>query len=206
MSRSALFIDYGAGNIASATRAFRDAGWAVDVAHTPSEVHTADLVVIPGVGHFGQCAKAIADSGFAELINERLQAGQPLFGICVGLQVLYDRSEEAPGVPGLGLIPGDVVRIPDDGVRSVPHMGWNQLAVTSDSPVVDGLNGAYTYFVHSYMVVPGRDHTLAITDHDGVAIPAIIQEGPLLATQFHPEKSGALGRRLLANLKELSWA
>lgn len=206
MSRTALFIDYGAGNIASVTRAFRDAGWTVHVACTPNEISAADLVVIPGVGHFGQCAKAIADSGFADLVNERLQAGKPLFGICVGLQVLYDRSEEAPGVLGLGLIPGDVVRIPDDGIRTVPHMGWNHLAVTSESPVVDGLHGAYMYFVHSYMVVPDRDHTLAITDHDGVTIPSIIQEGPLLATQFHPEKSGALGRRLLANLKELSWA
>ena len=86
------------------------------------------------------------------------------------------------------------------------NMGWNQLQVTSTSPVVAGLDGAYMYFVHSYMVVPSLDHTLATTDHDGVTIPAIIQEGPLLATQFHPEKSGPLGRRLLANLKECSWA
>ena len=206
MSPAAQLIDYGAGNLASAARAFADAGWTVSIADDPHGVRDPDLLVIPGVGHFGQCAKAIADAGFAELIHARMVAGKPLFGICVGLQVLYDRSEEAPGVPGLGLVPGEVVRIPDDGVRAVPHMGWNQLQVTSTSPVVAGLDGAYMYFVHSYMVVPSLDHTLATTDHDGVTIPAIIQEGPLLATQFHPEKSGPLGRRLLANLKECSWA
>ncbi|WP_336249710.1 imidazole glycerol phosphate synthase subunit HisH [Stomatohabitans albus] len=205
MSVRAQLIDYGAGNIASAYRALEAAGWDVQVATKPEPTDRADLLVIPGVGHFGQCATAIARSGFAEVINDRLHAGKPLLGICVGLQVLYTKSEEAPGVPGLGLIPGAVVRIPDDGIRAVPHMGWNTLKVSHPSPVVSGIDNEYLYFVHSYMVVPATDHTLAVTDHEGVTIPAIIQEGPLLATQFHPEKSGVVGRRFLSDVKELSW-
>lgn len=206
MRRSALLIDYGAGNIASAQRAFTLAGWEVHLANQPDQAKACDLVIIPGVGHFGQCVTHLADSGFVPFIEARIQAGNPLLGICVGLQVLYQRSQEAPDIPGIGLLAGQVVRIPDDGIRAVPHMGWNSLTVDTPTPVTEGLDGQHMYFVHSYMVVPEAEHTLAHADHDGVTIPAIVQEGPVLATQFHPEKSGLAGRHLLTNLKELSWA
>jgi imidazole glycerol-phosphate synthase subunit HisH len=193
-------LDYDAGNVRSAKRGFDAAGGDAFVTRDPGEAAEADALVVPGVGHFSSCAAALRASGLTALLERWIAEQRPLFGICVGMQLLYDRSEEGDE-PGLGLLPGHVERFPDTAV--VPHLGWDVVHAAEGGdgdPLLEGVAGERCYFVHGYFAVPvDRGHVVARTVYGGVDFPCIVREGSVVGTQFHPEKSGEVGRRLLAN-------
>ena len=191
--------DYGAGNLRSLSSALARAGADPVVTTDPEVVRTAPLALIAGVGHVESAAAGLARTGLDDALRERVAAGRPVAGICVGLQLLFERSEE--GGSGLGLLSGPVRRL---RARRVPHMGWNALAATRPSALLDGLDGADVYFAHSYAVEPGEpDVVTARVDHDG-SVVAAVESGVLAGVQFHPERSGPAGARVLENL--LRWS
>jgi glutamine amidotransferase len=163
----------------------------------------ADAVVLPGVGAFGDCMTKLAERGMDEACREVYAGGRPLLGVCVGLQVLFEGSEESPGAEGLGILPGRVTRF-DGGSLKVPHMGWNQLEAAQEHPVLDGLDGEAFYFVHSYYPEPQERSDLLGTAYYGASFCAAAGRENLAAVQFHPEKSSRAGLRLYENF--LTWA
>ncbi len=203
---TSVVIDYGAGNIRSIERALAAAGLAPTIVDDPTAAGTPDLLVLPGQGHFGQVARAFRTSGFEGLVRAHVAAGRAFLGICVGLQLLLDGSDEAPDEPGLGLLSGWVRRFPT-GTAPVPQMGWNALTPRGDSPLLRGVRpGSYVYFANSYYADPatgaaGLDG--ATTTYAGVEFVSALSVGNLHATQFHPEKSQAVGLRILGNLVPL---
>lgn len=187
-------IDYGAGNVTSVRKGFAAAGAEVFVPDTPAELAEAGGLVVPGVGHFGTTAGLTA--GWRRSITELVQQGVPLLGICVGLQWLFDGSDEAPDVPGLGAMSGRCTRLPAG--QKVPHVGWNTLRVSRPSVLLDGVpDGSYAYFTHSY-AAPVTGACVATTTH-GVAFASVVERGNLFGVQFHPEKSGTAGIHILSN-------
>jgi glutamine amidotransferase len=193
-------LDYGIGNLGSAQKALQVvAGPDVDVrlVTTRGEADGAGGVVLPGVGAFGRCMEELRRSGLDAVAKEALGTGTPFLGVCVGMQMLYDGSEESPDTAGLGIVPGRVRRLPD-GVKR-PQMQWNQLQLSApEDPLFTGIEqGDWVYFVHSYAADAGPS-VIATTDYGG-PVTAVIADGRLWATQFHPEKSGAVGLRMLAN-------
>lgn len=190
-------LDYDAGNLRSAEKALVRAGARAFVTEDPHEAAAADGLLVPGVGHFGQCVRAFRARGFDRLLADWQGQGRPALGVCVGMQILYPASEEAPGVDGLGVLPGRTVRLPEDVL--VPHMGWNRLDVVRADPLLDGLDGAHVYFVHSYYAEPADPAQVVATCPYGPGFPAVVRVGSVAATQFHPEKSGSAGVRLLEN-------
>ena len=188
-------LDYGIGNLRSAQKGLERAGADARLTADPALIRRADGVVLPGVGAFGPCMAALEDTGLATEARRAVSAGVAFLGICIGMQMLYEGSEEAPGRPGLGLLAGEVRLLPD-GVKR-PQMQWNRLQVRRPSSLLAGLDGAWVYFVHSYApeISPA---TVATCDYGG-PVTAAVQQGTIWATQFHPEKSGAEGMRLLAN-------
>ncbi len=203
---SVVVVDYGLGNLRSATRGLERAGASVTITDDTDDFADADGIVLPGVGAFSEGMEN-ADPFRAEL-HAAAERGQPVFGICLGMQMLLTTSEESTregegDVEGLDFIPGHNVRFSQG--QKVPHMGWNQLSVERDHPIVDGIDGEYAYFVHSYYAVPDdEDAIVATTDYD-VEFPSIVanEAGTVFGTQFHPEKSGETGLRLLRNFVEL---
>ena len=197
-------IDYGMGNLHSAAKALEKVGAQVVVTRDPAEVLRADKVVLPGVGAFGDCMKNLNERELAPVIHEVIAAGKPFLGICVGLQLLFEGSEEDPGVAGLGVFKGLVRKIVAPGLK-IPHMGWNNLEYRTSSPLFQGLPpAAYVYFVHSYHAVPTDAACItAVTDYGG-PVTAAVGRGLVQAVQFHPEKSSAVGLKILANFKEMS--
>ena len=196
-------VDYDAGNTLSVTRALEKVGARVNLTPDPEEVEAADAVVLPGVGAFGDCMRKLKERGMDGAWLEAYRGGKPFLGVCVGLQVLFEGSEESPGAEGLGILPGRVVRF-DVGVLKVPHMGWNELEVVRPHPVLDGLDGEAFYFVHSYHPVPEKDpDLLGVVDYGGAFCAAVGREN-LAAVQFHPEKSSRAGLKLYENF--LLWA
>ena len=197
-------IDYGMGNLHSAAKALEKVGAQVAVTRDPERVRQADKVVLPGVGAFGDCMKNLNERGLAPVIHEVIAAGKPFLGICVGLQMLFEGSEEDPGVAGLGIFKGLVRKIVAPGLK-VPHMGWNSLALQAASPLFQGLPpAAYVYFVHSFHAVPTDESCItAVTDYGG-QVTAAVGRGLVQAVQFHPEKSSAVGLKILSNFKEMS--
>ncbi len=217
MTASVAIIDYGSGNLHSAEKAFaraaREAGSPSDIVVTadPEFVRTAERVVLPGVGAFADCRAGLAAvSGMLEALTEAvIDRARPFLGICVGMQLMADRGLEHGEAAGFGWISGDVVRIaPNDGALKVPHMGWNTLQVSDAHPLLDGIatgpQGLHAYFVHSYhLEVRNADERTATTDYGG-AVTAMVGRDNLAGTQFHPEKSQALGLALIANF--LRWS
>ncbi len=197
-------IDYGMGNLHSAAKALEKVGAQVVVTRDSAEVRRADKVVLPGVGAFGDCMKNLSERELAPVIHEVIAAGKPFLGICVGLQLLFEGSEEDPGVAGLGIFKGLVRKIVAPGLK-IPHMGWNNLVYRTSSPLFQGLPpAAYVYFVHSYHAVPTDETCItAVTDYGG-PVTAAVARGLVQAVQFHPEKSSAVGLKILANFKEMS--
>lgn len=190
-------LDYDAGNLRSAAKALQAGGADVTVTADPDRAAETDALVIPGVGHFGQCVRQFRDAGLEGLVRDWVAGDRPLLGICVGMQILYATSEEDAGAEGLGIFPGRVRRLPS-GV-TVPHMGWNTVSVVADDPLVAGLDGQQCYFVHSFYAEPSdRAHVVATTDY-GPGFPSVVRAGATVGTQFHPEKSADVGGRLLAN-------
>jgi len=189
-------IDYGIGNLRSAEKALCRAGADARLVSNPAEVRAAAGVVLPGVGHFGRCSEALQETGLWDVAFEAATSGKPFLGICVGMQLLYEGSEEAPGARGLGVFAGKVTLLPE-GVRR-PQMQWNLLAVRPGSRLLAGLErDGWAYFVHSYAAQLG-DETVATCEYGG-PVPAAAEQGGVWATQFHPEKSSAAGLAALTN-------
>jgi glutamine amidotransferase len=193
----AAVLDYDAGNVRSARRGVESAGADATITSDPEVAADADALVIPGVGHFGTCSRRLRERGLEDVVRAFIADGRPVLGICVGMQLLYAGSEESDE-PGLGLLPGRVVRFPDRAV--VPHMGWDVVTVTRADPALAGIDGRRLYFAHSYYAVPDDEsHVLARCTYGGESFPCAVREGSVLGTQFLPEKSGAVGARLLAD-------
>ena len=192
-------VDSGSGNLRSVERALAHAGGAPVLTRDPDVVRRADRVVVPGQGAFADCMAAMQRSGLGEAVREVVRAGKPYLGICLGLQILFEDSEEHGPVAGLGILPGHVVRLPA-GPLKVPHIGWNQVRGARDEPLLRGIPPeAHFYFIHSYVAVPDEARSVALTCDYGGAFCAAVRQENLFACQFHPEKSQAVGLRLLAN-------
>ena len=191
-----VLADYGAGNLRSVGSALARAGAEPVVSADAADVREAPLVVVAGVGNAASAGAGLMP--VARALRERVAAGRPLLGICVGLQLLFEESDE--GGAGLSLLRGRVCRL---HARTVPHMGWNALAATRPTELLDGLDGADVYFAHSYAAVPSDDVATAIVEHGGRLVAAV-ESGPVAGVQFHPERSGAAGARFLANA--LQWS
>jgi glutamine amidotransferase len=191
-------LDYGIGNLRSAEKALQHLGAPALLTAEAADASRAAGVVLPGVGAFGRCMEALREAKLEKAVHEAVDAGKPFLGICIGMQMLFDESEEAPGVAGLGIVTGTVRRL-RTGLRT-PHMGWNELEVRPGSQLLAGLaERPHVYFVHSYAPDPAeRAVVAALTDYGGPVVAAV-ERGPLWATQFHPEKSGANGLAVLAN-------
>ena len=191
-------VDYEVGNVRSVQKSFDKVGVETVLTDDPEVILSADGVVLPGVGAFGDAMDMLNRKGLAEVVREVVRRRIPLLGICVGLQMLFDYSMEKGKTQGLGIFPGSVEPIVTD--LKVPHMGWNELILKKDHPVLAGIReGDFTYFVHSYHVVPrDRDIVLATTDYDGEKV-AMVGNDAVVGIQFHPEKSSTLGLRILEN-------
>jgi glutamine amidotransferase len=189
-------LDYGIGNLRSAQKGLERVG--ADARLTADRTVIADAagVVLPGVGAFGRCAEELRAAGLEPIVHEAVASGRPFLGICIGMQLLYDGSDESPGVAGLGVLPGKIQLLPD-GVKR-PQMQWNRLDVRRPSSLLEGLDPSpWMYFVHSYVAGDGPE-VVATCDYGG-PVTALVERGNVAACQFHPEKSGANGLRLLAN-------
>ncbi len=195
-------IDYDSGNLASLTQGFKKAGMDVRVSSDPEIIKNSDALVLPGVGAFGDAMEKLHARGLPPLIDAHVEAGKPLVGICLGMQLLYETSSEHGTHKGLGYLKGDIV--PIETTRVIPHMGWNALSINDHGNALFTYlsEPAYVYFVHSYMVESSGEGIVATTDYDAV-IPAIVQKDNLTAMQFHPEKSAQDGHALLRALKEM---
>ena len=201
--RRVAVLDYDAGNVRSAKRGFDAAGGDAFITGDPELAAEADVLVVPGVGHFSACLAAMRRSGLVDLLEEWIETERPVFGICVGMQLLYERSEEGDE-PGLGLLPGHVERFPEGS--PVPHLGWDVVHPAEDAqdgvhdPLLEGVAGERLYFVHSYYAVPRQDaHVIGRCRYGTVDFPCLVRQGSVVGTQFHPEKSGPVGQRLLKN-------
>lgn len=191
-------IDYGMGNLRSVQKGLEKAGYSGFITGNPADVLDAPGVILPGVGAFADAMENLHQSGMIEPIKQTVAAGKPFLGICLGFQLMYEASEEGGLFTGLGIFPGKVRRLPP-GLK-VPHMGWNELAIRRESPILEGIpSGSEFYFVHSYYVDPAEeDLTIATTDY-GFSVCAVAGRGNTFGAQFHPEKSSDLGLRILHN-------
>ena len=199
-------VDSGSGNLRSVERALERAGGAPRVTSDPDQVRRADRVVVPGQGAFADCMTSMRARGLDEVLREVVRAGTPYLGICLGLQILFEESDEHGPVPGLGILPGRVVRLRADGGPpiKIPHIGWNQVrparGAAASEPLLAGVpDGAHFYFIHSYCAEPADPALVALACEYGGSFCAAVRRDNLFACQFHPEKSQAMGLRLLAN-------
>jgi imidazole glycerol-phosphate synthase subunit HisH len=198
MSEDLIVVDYGVGNLGSVARAFERIGAPSRLSADVEAIRRSEKLVLPGVGHFGEAMSTLRARGLEQPLRDAVAAGAHLLGICVGFQMLFEKSEEAPGVSGLGLLPGEVRRFAT--ARPVPHIGWNQLELNGTTPLLEGVTtGDYFYFLHSYYVKPGGESVVqAMTDYDQTFC-SVGGNGRVAGIQFHPEKSQQLGLRVLTN-------
>lgn len=197
-------VDYDAGNIKSVEKALQFLGQEPVVTRDKETLLQAEKVIVPGVGAFGDAMGKMHQYGLVEVLREIAAKGTPLLGICLGLQLFFESSEETPGVEGLGLLPGKIVRIPDQEGFKIPHMGWNSIQINPASRLLKGIEeGAYVYFVHSYYLQAENEADVAATTDYVVNIHAAAEHENIFATQFHPEKSGEIGLQILKNFIEL---
>jgi imidazole glycerol-phosphate synthase subunit HisH len=194
-------VDYGMGNLRSAQKGFEKAGHEAIVTDDPADIERAAAVVLPGVGAYADCYAGLEERGLIDPVKAAAASGKPFLGICVGMQLLFEGSEEGDCPKGLGILPGRVVRFPHDptGVHKVPHMGWNQVtpAPGASTPILEGLEAPYVYFVHSYFPRPADPGVVLATAEHGVRFAAVVGRGNVVATQFHPEKSQDAGIAIL---------
>ncbi len=196
-------IDYDAGNIKSVEKALQYLGEEAVITRDAGEILMADKVILPGVGAFGDAMEKLNRYGLVPVIHEVVEKGIPFLGICLGLQLMFESSEEAPGVEGLGLLKGKIVRIPEGDGLKVPHMGWNSLSFPKEGRLFAGIpENSYVYFVHSYYLQAEEDIVTATAEY-GVTIHASVEKGNVFACQFHPEKSSHTGLTILENFVEL---
>lgn len=190
--RTIAVLDYGMGNLRSVARAVEHVGGTIDVTEDAARALNADGLVVPGVGHFGACMRNLRERGLDAVVKEFATSGRPTFGVCVGMQVLFDGSEEAPDVPGIGLFEGISKRLPT--IVKVPHMGWNRVVWSEEHPYVRDVPETRFYFVHSF-APPSGPGVVGSTRY-GAPFAAAVAKGNVFATQFHPEKSGRWGLKL----------
>ena len=197
-------IDYDAGNLKSVEKALQSLGEDVLVTRDRQELLSADKVILPGVGNFGDAMEKLEGFGLVNVIQDVIRQGKPFLGICLGLQLLFERSEEAPGVKGLGILKGEILRIPDGDGLKVPHIGWNSLKLQNQGRLFVGLEEEpYVYFVHSYYLKAADTQIVKAVTEYGVPIDASVEQGNVYACQFHPEKSSRTGLAILKNFAEL---
>lgn len=197
-------IDYDAGNMKSVEKALHFLGKEVIVTSDKNKILAADHVILPGVGAFGMAMDQLRERNLIGVIHEVAQKGTPFLGVCLGMQLLFDSSEENPGVPGLSLMPGEIRKIPTGTYEKIPHMGWNSLDLTPGKRLFAGLSDhPYVYFVHSYYVHATDRSAVAATTEYNVTIDAAVEQGNLFGCQFHPEKSSDTGLKILQNFVNL---
>ena len=197
-------IDYDAGNIKSVEKALLLLGQDVVITGDREEILKADKVVLPGVGAFGDAMDNLRRTGLDQVIREVTDRGTPFLGICLGLQLRFERSDEAPGVDGLGILEGEILRIPDKDGLKIPHMGWNSLHLENNGRLFRGIEeGSYVYFVHSYYLKAADERIVKASTEYSTHIHASVEKGNVFACQFHPEKSSDVGIQILRNFVEL---
>ncbi len=194
-------IDYGAGNLHSVKNALDYLGADAEITSDRERILAADRVILPGVGSFGGAMKSLDESGLSGAVREAADGSRPFLGICLGLQLLFERSEESPGVEGLGIFKGSVERIPDCGLK-IPHMGWNNIRTAKKSAILPD-NEPFVYFVHSYYIKPENEADISAYTEYGARLGVAAERGKVFATQFHPEKSGEAGLDILRRFLEV---
>lgn len=193
-------IDYGAGNLMSVKKALDFIGAESEITADRERIKSASHIILPGVGSFADAMASMAEKGLVDTVREAALSGRPFLGICLGLQLLFAESEESPGVKGLGVLDGKISLIPKQTGLKVPHMGWNSVEIKNNSGIFKGIpNGSYFYFVHSYYLNSAVANEVAGVAAYGTEIQCAVEKGNLCATQFHPEKSGEIGLKLLKN-------
>lgn len=197
-------IDYDAGNIKSVERALQYLGEECIVTRDKEKLLKADKIILPGVGAFGDAMEKLHKFGLVDVIHKLVKENKPFLGICLGLQLMFESSEEGPGVKGLGLLPGKIVKFPEKEGFKIPHMGWNSIDVKEGSRLFKGVsNNSYVYFVHSYYLQAENENDVAATTEYITHVHASVEHDNIFACQFHPEKSGDVGLRILKNFCEL---
>ncbi len=197
-------IDYDAGNIKSVEKALQKLGQEVVITRDAETILRADKVILPGVGAFGDAMENLKKYNLDQVIHQVVEKKIPFLGICLGLQLLFERSDESKGVSGLGILKGEILRIPDQDDIKIPHMGWNSLHFQNDGRLFQGLDeNAYVYFVHSYYLKAEDEEIVKATTEYGTHIHASVEKGNVFACQFHPEKSSDVGLHILKNFVEL---
>ncbi len=198
-----IIIDYGVGNFRNVQKAFQAIGADAEITDSVETVNAAEVVVLPGVGAFGDAMNNLRRRGLDQPVLEAMRVGKPLFGICVGMQLLFDESDEMGHHQGLGILPGKVVRFPQG--LTVPHMGWNQIEPERDHPLLKDVDlGDFAYFAHSYYVAPDDPNTVIARTDYGHRYPSIVGRDNVCAIQFHPEKSRQVGLQILKNFVEFT--
>ncbi len=198
-------IDYDAGNLKSVEKALQLIGEKVCVTRNPEEILSADKVILPGVGCFKDAMDNLQHFGLVSVIKEVVERKIPLLGICLGLQLMFERSEESPGVEGLGILKGEVCRIPSASGLKIPHIGWNNLSFPNKGRLFEGIeDNSYVYFVHSYYLKAEDENIVTAKTEYGVSIHASVEKDNIFACQFHPEKSSHVGLQILKNFAAIS--
>lgn len=197
-------INYGAGNLRSVQKACEYVGEKAVITDNREEILNADRVILPGVGSFGSCIESIRKANLFDCIRQVTESGTPFLGICLGLQLLFEASDESPDAKGLGILKGRCVKIPQsDGVK-IPHIGWNSITFPNPSPLFTGIeDGSFVYFVHSYYMRPNDKSVITAVCDYSASLPVALSHGNIHATQFHPEKSGDVGLKILKNFIDL---
>lgn len=196
-------IDYGAGNLMSVKNALDFIGAENRITDNAKEILAADKVILPGVGAFGSAMESLNKSGLADAVKEIAKRNTPLLGICLGLQLMFEESEESPDVKGLGLFKGKIVKIPDTGLK-IPHMGWNSITLTKNSRILNNIgDNPFVYFVHSYYLKAEDKSIVSAYTEYGEPLDIAVESSNIFAVQFHPEKSGSAGLNILKNFAEL---
>ena len=197
-------IDYGSGNLKSIKNGFKKINANAIISSSLKDIDDAEALVLPGVGAFGNAMENL--DKYENSIEDHIATGKPFLGVCLGLQVLFSTSDESPDIPGLDIFQGEVLHFPDsvkeNGLK-IPQMGWNQLEIKNQCPILDGVNNNFMYFVHSYYVNPEDRNIIAATVNYCIDVPAVICKENIFATQFHPEKSGEKGLQILKNFVKL---
>ncbi len=197
-------IDYGAGNIQSVNKALKHIGCDVCVTRDKDVILKADGAVLPGVGSFGDTMDTMNSYGIKNTVIEYIDSGKPFLGICLGLQLLFPKSEESPEAKGLGIFEGDIIKIPSDNGLKIPHIGWNSLDIKKKDGIFRGIeDNPYVYFVHSYYLKAKDSAIVAAQTQYGAVIDAAVERDNIIATQFHPEKSGETGLKMLKNFADI---
>ena len=197
-------IDYGAGNLQSVKKALDFIGAENVITNDPKVILSADKILLPGVGSFGDAMDSMAKSGLVEIVKECALSGKSFLGICLGLQLLFEESEESPGVKGLGIFKGKIKRFPNDMGLKIPHIGWNSLEIKQKDGIFKGIpENAYVYFVHSYYLHAEDENDIATITNYGIDFHSAVGKNNVFATQFHPEKSGDVGLQILRNFASM---